>query len=255
MTDMHPSPEYVPPRAEISAAALGLDGKEQDSVGAVYEMVRRWVLSGDIKPGQEISQVRLAKHLGVSRTPLREALRLLQKDHLIRFEPNRLVRIAELSVRDAEYIYVSRVTLEPVAARISVPLMSPAHLDALRESVDAMAPIVERRDYDEIDEPHRRFHRLLVEPSGPQMTEALADLSARADRYRRWYMRDTEAWATSFADHAAILDACIARDADAVGDLLAHHFARTAFAFIAVMEPNYHPAALRVALAAATRGT
>jgi DNA-binding GntR family transcriptional regulator len=240
--------------AGITAGALGLGDREGDSVSAVYDKVRKWVVSGEIKPGQEVSQVRLAKHLGVSRTPLREALRLLHKDRLIDFEPNRLVRIAELSVRDAEYVYVSRVTLEAVALRISAPLMSDAHLALLRGSLDAMAPIVARRDYDAIEVPHRRFHRQLVELSGPQMTEVLLHLSARADRYRRAYMVASHAWETGFADHAAILEACAAKDVDVAADLLVRHLARTAYTFIAVMEPNYNPAALGIAVAAATNG-
>jgi DNA-binding GntR family transcriptional regulator len=204
-------------------------------------------------PGQEFSQVRLAKHLGVSRTPLREALRMLQRDHLVELPPNRLVRIANLSVRDAEYIYIARVTLEAVALRIAVPLMTPAHIETLRSDLDEMAPFVASRDYEGFSVPHREFHRHLVELSGAQMADALGELWDRAERYRRVrWLESPYSWEAGSADHVAVVEACAELNVDAAVYQLVQHLARTALTFIAIMEPNYDPAALRVAVRAAT---
>src|ERR1700722_10486 len=88
----------------------------------VYERVRTAILDGDLAPGAVMSQVALAEELGISRTPLREALRMLQSERLVEAEPNRRVRVAPMSPADLEELYVVRITLEAEALRLSVPL-------------------------------------------------------------------------------------------------------------------------------------
>ena len=87
----------------------------------VYERIRTAILDGDLAPGAVMSQVALAEELGISRTPLREALRMLQGERLVEAEPNRRVRVAPMSPADLEELYVVRITLEAEALRLSVP--------------------------------------------------------------------------------------------------------------------------------------
>ena len=87
----------------------------------VYERVRAAILDGELAPGAVMSQVALAEELGISRTPLREALRMLQSEGLVEGEPNRRVRVAPMTARDLEEVCVMRVTLEAEALRLSVP--------------------------------------------------------------------------------------------------------------------------------------
>ncbi len=89
----------------------------------VYERVRNAILDGELAAGTVMSQVALAEELGISRTPLREALRLLQGEGLIEAEPNRRVRVAPMTASDMEELCVMRVTLEAEALRLSVPLL------------------------------------------------------------------------------------------------------------------------------------
>jgi DNA-binding GntR family transcriptional regulator len=87
-----------------------------DIVVQVHEQLREAILSGDVRPGEKTSQAELARDLAVGRTPLREAVRMLQSEGLILAEPNRRVEIAKLSVEDAEELYVMRIALEVSAA-------------------------------------------------------------------------------------------------------------------------------------------
>src|SRR5947208_4488476 len=90
------------------------------STEVVHDRLRDGILRGEFDPRVPISQVQLAARLGVSRTPLREALRMLQREGLIDSEPNRRVRIAALSVTDLEQLYALRVMVEALAVQLSV---------------------------------------------------------------------------------------------------------------------------------------
>src|ERR671923_2666709 len=86
--------------------------RDGQNVAAVHEQLRDAILRGEIPAGEATSQVTLARQLDVGRTPLREALRMLQREGLVISEPNRRVRVAELSSDDAEELYVMRIALE-----------------------------------------------------------------------------------------------------------------------------------------------
>src|SRR5215467_264664 len=91
------------------------------STEVVHDRLRRAILRGEFDPKVPLSQVKLAARLGVSRTPLREALRMLQREGLIDSEPNRRVRVAALSLADLEQLYAARVLIEALAVRLTVP--------------------------------------------------------------------------------------------------------------------------------------
>jgi GntR family transcriptional regulator, rspAB operon transcriptional repressor len=227
--------------------------ESQNGLGteAVYQRVREAILEGKIAPGAAMSQVGLADELGISRTPLREALRMLQTEGLVEAERNRRVRVAPVSVNDLEELYVMRVTLEAEAIRLAVPRMTAEHLARLEGLNAEMAHFADARDYRRWVVPHAAFHQALTAPAGERFAGVLGRLFDHAERYRRMHIgHGPSAWAT--ADHRAILDACEGGDRDAAGRLLAHHFARTALEVIDDLEPSYQPAKLREALADVT---
>jgi DNA-binding GntR family transcriptional regulator len=215
---------------------------------AVYRRVREAILEGEIAPGAAMSQVSLAEELGISRTPLREALRMLQSEGLVEAERNRRVRVAPVSPADLEELAVMRVTLEAEAIRLAVPRTTAEQLARLEGLHAEMAHFAREKDYRRWVVPHAEFHRALTAPAGARFSGVLTTLFDHAERYRRMHIgHGPTAWAT--ADHRAILDACKAGDRDAAGRLLAQHFARTAFEVIEELEPAYAAARLNEALA------
>jgi DNA-binding GntR family transcriptional regulator len=224
--------------------------ERQDGLGteAVYQRVREAILDGAIAPGAAMSQVGLADELGISRTPLREALRMLQTEGLVEAERNRRVRVAPVSPTDLEELYVMRVTLEAQAIRLAVPRMTEEHLARLEGCMAEMGHFAGARDYRRWVVPHADFHRALTAPAGARFTNVLGQLFDHAERYRRMHIgHGPSAWAT--ADHRAILDACKAGEREVAGRRLAHHFARTALEVIEHLDPGYEPARLQEALA------
>jgi len=213
----------------------------------VYERVRAAILDGELAPGAVMSQVALAEELGISRTPLREALRMLQSEGLVEGEPNRRVRVAPMTARDLEELCIMRVTLEAEALRLSVPSMTSEDIARLEGHMAEMAHYADQKDYRRWNAPHERFHRTLTEHAGERVNFVLSQMFDHAERYRRLHIgHGPGAWATP--QHRDILDACKAGDRDKAAALLAGHLARTGLEVSELLDPGYAPELLRTAV-------
>lgn len=225
------------------------DRPDLEGAAGVHARLRQAILLGELPAGMELSQVKLAAELGVSRTPLREALRMLQAEGLIESERNRRMRVAPLSVDDLEQVYATRIVLEALGARLTVPLLAEAQLMALDACLQEMANFEDRRDVIGWEEPHRRFHRQLVSHAGDLILRIIDQLADRTRRYRLMYVAQrAHQWAQAVSDHEHIFEACRQGDAALVADLLARHFAQTALSLIAVVQPTHDPVPIRTAL-------
>ena len=149
-----------------------------------YARLRNAILRGEIAPGAAPSQVALAAELGVSRTPLREALRLLEREGLILSEPNHRARVAEFSIADLEELYLTRIALEAVAARITVPKLRPEDFGELEGCMAQMDHYARRNDWQRAEAPHMAFHTRLVHGAGDRVTAQIIQLAEHAARYR-----------------------------------------------------------------------
>jgi DNA-binding GntR family transcriptional regulator len=236
-------------RAEI-ARTEPVDGAASSQ--HAYEHLRHKILRGALPPGKTFSQVQLATQLGVSRTPLREAVRRLQSEGLLRSEHNRRVRVSPLSTGDFEDLYVVRIVLDSLAARITVPQLSDTDIDALREALDEATEAANRGDLARYHEPHRRFHYGLYAHGGARLAEHVEDLWDHADRYRLLYQGHagdrTYLVQLAGVDHAAIMEAAEQRDAELCARRIAAHLARTALMTMVRVDHGHDPVRVRAAL-------
>jgi DNA-binding GntR family transcriptional regulator len=194
-----------------------------------------------------MSQVALAEELGISRTPLREALRMLQSEGLVEGEPNRRVRVAPMTAQDLEELCVMRITLEAEAIRLSVPSMTSEDIARLEGHMAEMAHYATERDYRRWNGPHERFHRALTQHAGARVNFMLSQMFDHAERYRRLHIgHGPSAWAT--AQHRDILNTCKERDRDRAAALLAGHLARTGLEVCELLDPGYDPALMKTAV-------
>lgn len=215
----------------------------------VHAWLREAILTGHLSEGAELSQVQLAERLGVSRTPLREALRMLQAEGLVYAERNRRVRVAGFSIDDLEQVYATRIVMEALGVRLTVPLLTDEELRHLHDCLRDMNAFVERRDAIGWEQPHRRFHRQLVSHAGEQMVRTIDQLADHARRYRHLYVtNEPDAWTRLSADHTRLVDACEQRDAAGASHVLARHFAQTALTVIALIDAAHDPVQIRTAL-------
>ena len=225
-----------------------MPGNGHQSTEDVYERVRAAILDGELAPGAVMSQVAVAEELGISRTPLREALRMLQSEGLIEGEPNRRVRVAPMTADDLQELCVMRVTLEAEALRLAVPEMSPEDIARLEGHMAEMAHYAAEKDYRRWNVPHERFHRTLTEHAGERINFTLGQMFDHAERYRRLHIgHGPGAWATP--QHRGILDACKAQDRDRAAALLAGHLGRTGLEVSELLDPGFSPDHLRAAVA------
>jgi DNA-binding GntR family transcriptional regulator len=228
-----------------------------DNVVQVHEQLRTAILEGDVRPGAKTSQAELARDLDVGRTPLREAVRMLQTEGLIVTEPNRRVVIASLSIEDAEELYLVRIALEVTAARVTLPQLTETDFAELEGYMAQMTHLAGGGPPSLMlfKGPHRAFHERFVGGAGLRSTRLITELFDHSERYRRVYgsINPVE-YDKRSAEHRGMLNAAIARDADALADALAGHYIATALLVTSALDPDYPLDRLRTTVAAIAPG-
>lgn len=223
-----------------------------DNTQAAYEQLRGAILAGDLAPGSIVSQVRLASELNTSRTPLREALRLLQTEGLVQADFNRRVRVAPLSVDDLEALYAMRLASESLAVRLTVPRLTDDDLVRLREDLEAVHGQHESARPPDIAAAHRSFHGRLFGGVGERFRRHVEDLWDQAERYRVIYQEYDKHRAALVAlamrEHELILEAAEARDGVVCGRRVAEHLARSALTIIAKVDGSHDAHVIRESL-------
>jgi DNA-binding GntR family transcriptional regulator len=173
--------------------------------GEVRRRLLEGLIHGDPAPGTGIQEAALAAELGVSRTPLREALLSLEQEGLLRSEPGRGFFVPPLTVEDAREIYPMLGALEGLSLRLAAPLTPERAADLTRLNGELAAAEGDPERALELD---RRWHARLLERSGSRrLRGAIEVLKGQAYRYEYAYMRDSGRVATSVAQHEQILAA------------------------------------------------
>ncbi len=215
---------------------------------AVHGLIRAAILEGAIAAGTTTTQMSLAEQFGVGRTPLREALRMLQREGLVISEPNHRVRIAGLSGEDAEELYIMRISLETVAIRVTVPVLTGTDLAEMEGYLAQMDHYIKSRDTAGYFAPHRGFHHRLTYAAGARVDAEISELFDHSERYRRRFGA-AGSWEQRRAEHRAILDAAASADAEAAAELLAAHYLHTVRLVFDALDPTHDLAHLREAVA------
>ena len=226
--------------------------KTRDMTWTVYSSLRESILNGALPPGESLSQVQLASQLGVSRGPLREAVRMLQREGLVEAEVNRRGRVSSFSIDDLEQLYAMRIVHESLAIRINVPRFTKRDMDALRGCLRRMEALAghDLRQWQLVD---REFHFTLLAHAGDRLMRTIRELYDHADRYRWLYIKGVPRALSIAADeHKNILDACIDGDAASAAAHLARHLARTALTVLTHHAPEHDPTTVRAAIRLAT---
>lgn len=223
----------------------------RQAIPALHTYLRECILDGTLTPGTKLSQVALAEQLGVSRTPLREVLRMLQEEGLVEIEPNQRTRVAGLDPQELDDIYASRILLETLALSMTLGQFSAANRKEARSLLGIMRRAARSGDFGEWFDAHARFHRLITDGAGASLQRQLAIFADRTIRYIRIYQfSDPSSWQSAGqVEHAAILEALVAHDDRAALVGLAHHLERTAVRVLTDCAPEYEITAVPHAMA------
>ncbi|MBV8217456.1 MAG: GntR family transcriptional regulator [Solirubrobacterales bacterium] len=220
----------------------------------VYEKLRRQILDGTLAPGSLLTIGPLADELGVSRTPLREALGRLHGEGLVDLERYRRPRVAGFDADELDSIYASRISLESLGIAVTTPLLTNDELDLIDRDLREMEEVEDLATIDLWEQRHRAFHERLISHA-PQLIPQFHSLADRSYRYRQVLYSHTtpiQRWLTGRRDHAQLVAACRDRDATRAMRTLAEHLARTALVMMSEIAPTREPEMIRTALRIAT---
>lgn len=149
-----------------------------------YMQLRQLIITGELEPGSPLQQGRLAEEMGVSTTPLREAIRRLNSEGLITIAAHRDARVAEVTRREAENLYIVRQKLDPLAAELAATEHTQEEMQAIFEAEAQLTPLTSRGDIDALLA-HREFHRRIYRASHNEILIDMLDrIWDKADRYR-----------------------------------------------------------------------
>lgn len=207
------------------------DERPRSLTSAVQERLRADILATRLLPGQKLHIAGLAKQFSVSLAAVREALSRLVADGLVQASDQRGFRVSPVSLADLADVTRTRIDIEGLALRRSIEFGDQAWLDAVEASHDRLRAVPYRYPhepgvhYEEWVVRHRVFHRALVNACGSHWLLGFRDvLHEQSERYRRLSIRDARKARNVEAEHAAIVEAVLRRDADAAVDALAKHF-------------------------------
>ena len=180
---------------------------------AVLAEMRRLILTGELAPGSPVRQEAVAERLGVSRVPVREALKVLEGEGQVVYSPHRGYVVAELSVRDLVEVYRLRELLEAEAIRVAVPRLTDDDVVCLEAAADATDEAGRALDVALMTTTNREFHFRLFDAAGmPRLSRTLRQLWDATDVYRAVYFSGEANRERVRDDHGALLVALRRRD-------------------------------------------
>ncbi|WP_139005563.1 GntR family transcriptional regulator [Arthrobacter crystallopoietes] len=192
-----------------------------------YEEVRQRIMVGTLEPGQPLAQSQLAAELGVSLTPMREALRRLDAEGLVYIDAHKNARVATLSATEAKYLFEVRERMDPMAAALAAERRTDSDIVRLKEAAARLKPLADESDLDALTA-HREFHRAIYTASHNELLiNLLEGLWDKADRYRQVGLKTRKDSAADRRrvdrEHASIMKAVIAGNAaEAERQMLQH---------------------------------
>ena len=222
----------------------------RQAVGRLHYYLRECILDGRLPPETTLSQSALAKQLGVSRTPLREVLRMLQEEGLIESEPNQRMRVAGFDAVELDMTYGSRIVLECLAVAMTIGEFSAQKHRQAKAALTTMRKTARKRDVGAWFEAHTEFHGLLNSSAHEPLRTELRSMAERSARYIRvGQQHDPSGWQKAGdLEHEAILEAFVQQEKEAAVSLTAHHLERTAIRVLSDCAPSYVPKAVPLAL-------
>lgn len=192
--------------------------------GRVFHKIREDILNGKYKENEELREVAIGKELGVSRTPVREALRQLELEGLVKIIPNRGAFVTGIQPKDIHDIYMIRSKLEGLCARWATENITREQLERMEENIYLEEFHAEKGNMEQMVEMDNEFHSILYAACGSKMLEhLLIDYHEYVYRVRRKTLQDQVRAAASNKEHRAIMEAIKSGNADLAEKLADEH--------------------------------
>jgi DNA-binding GntR family transcriptional regulator len=233
--DASPAPSYAPPG---SSARPGIERIQRQTIASMtVEALRERILRGDYPEGEPLRQDALAEELGVSRIPVREALRQLEAEGLVTFSPHRGAVVSSLSLPDIEELFELRAQIECELLSRAIPAMSKEQLDRATEVLDEFEDALAKGEAMRWGPLNWHFHAALYAPASRNFTMGvLQKLHQHSDRYFRMQVLLVRGGGRAVEEHRAIAAAVQAKDVDRASQLMRAHILGAGSSLVALLE-------------------
>lgn len=179
----------------------------------VFNTLRRAILKGELKPGERLMEIALADKLGVSRTPIREAIRKLELEGLVVMAPRKGAKVASITERDLNDVLEVRKGMEVLAISLACERITKEEMEHLEEIEAHFQTLIESDNLTELAEVDVQFHDTIYQATNnKRLVQLLNNLREQMYRYRMEYLKDIAVRRTLAEEHKSICEALRARD-------------------------------------------
>ena len=190
----------------------------------VFQTLRTAILKGDLKPGERLMELQLASKLGVSRTPIREAIRMLEQEGLARTIPRKGAEVAGMTEKDMEDVLQIRCVLEELAARLSCQNITDEEMRELKIAMVAFEEKTREGNVVELAKADVTFHDIIYRAAdNPKLLVLLNNLREQMYRCRTEYMKDDRIHPVLIREHKEMVKALESRDQELVAREVRQH--------------------------------
>jgi DNA-binding GntR family transcriptional regulator len=190
----------------------------------VFAAMREAILSGKLKPGERLMEVQLAEEMGVSRTPVREAIRKLELEGLVVMVPRKGAYVAGLTLKDVAEVFEIRSSLEGLAAALAADRITDEEVKTLDNILKEISEAVGRNDIDKVIEKDAEFHQILFSASrNNRLAQMINNLKEQIDRFRVQSFSNPVRLKSVLSEHKEIFDAIKQGDIENAEKLAKEH--------------------------------
>lgn len=190
----------------------------------VFNTLRQAILRGELKPGERLMEIKLANKLGVSRTPIREAIRKLELEGLVVMIPRRGAVVGEITEKSLKDVLEVRRVLEELSVKLACERISAEEIEALKKAEKAFEMALKGGDVTEYAEADVRFHDIIYHATDNQrLIQLLYNLREQMYRYRVEYLKSPEVHEVLLSEHRYIVKMIEERDAEKAIEAVCKH--------------------------------
>lgn len=190
----------------------------------VFKTLRQAILRGELKPGERLMEIKLANKLGVSRTPIREAIRKLELEGLVIMIPRKGAEVADITEKSLTDVLEVRRALEELSAQLACDRITEEEVAELIRSAGAFKDTLKSEDITEIAEADVRFHDVIYEATKNQkLIQLLNNLHEQMYRYRIEYLKNPEVYQKLLKEHEEIIEHISSREKEKATQVVCRH--------------------------------
>lgn len=190
----------------------------------VFNTLRQAILKGELKPGERLMEIQLAKRLGVSRTPVREAIRKLELEGLVLMVPRKGAEVADITSKDLEDVLEVRTALEELAVKNACDYITEEQIQELKKAAADFKEALEGTDLIACAEADMRFHEIIyAATNNRRLIQMLNNLKEQMYRYRMEYLKDKRTYKVLLEEHDTIRRALKKHDKIKAGNAIRSH--------------------------------